>query len=189
MKKILNDKKWIRSLPNQLTLFRMAVVPVLLVLFPLNIKGLNVFCAVLFMLAALTDYFDGMLARHFSVESRLGAIMDPVADKTLVGASLILIAANGALWTWMAGLLLCREIGMSGLRLVALEQGFTIDVSNLGKWKTFFLDVAVVCLMVNEPLFGWPFREVGMIAIWTAFAFSMYSAWLYLQSFLSKIKI
>lgn len=180
------NNDWLKNLPNQLTLFRMGAVPVLLFLFPLNYDGLNIFCAALFTVAALTDWLDGYIARRYSLESRLGAIIDPIADKALTGAALLLLAANGALWAWMAGFLLVREMAISGLRLVAQEQGVAIPVNLLGKWKTLVLDVAIGCLMVNRPLFGIPFQQAGMVAIWLALFLSLYSFWIYFKSFLKQ---
>ena len=177
---------WLRDLPNQLTLFRIAVIPVLLFLYPLDFRSLRLFCALLLALAALTDWLDGYIARRFEAESRIGALLDPVADKMLTCAALILVTRSEALWAWMAGLLLCREMGMSGLRLVAREQGIDIKVNSMGKWKTLTLDVALVCLLVNEPLFGWPFREVGMISVWSSLLLSYASAWLYVREFWGK---
>ncbi len=185
----LDTKPWLKDLPNQLTLFRIASIPLLLILFPLDIKPLNLFCAALFTIAALTDWLDGFIARRYNLVTRIGAVLDPVADKMLVAAALVLLAKSGAIYAWMAGLLLCREIGISGLRLVALEKGLTISVSQWGKWKTLALDVGIVCMMVNRPLFGWPWVEVGMISMWIALGLSLYSAWLYSHSFWRKSNI
>lgn len=179
----------IKDLPNQLTLIRIAVVPILLILFPFGIDGLRLFCALLFAIAGMTDWLDGVVARQFKLESKLGALIDPIADKMLTGTGLILLAHSHDLWAWMAGTLLCRELVLSGLRQVAQQQGIVIQVNSLGKWKTLFLDVAIVCLMVNRPLFGWPFTQVGMVCIWAALFFSLYSAWLYIQEFWQKSQI
>jgi CDP-diacylglycerol--glycerol-3-phosphate 3-phosphatidyltransferase len=138
------------------------------------------------MIAAITDWLDGFIARRYNLVTKIGAVLDPIADKMLVAAALVLLAQSGAIFGWMAGLLLCREIGISGLRLVALEKGVTISVSQWGKWKTIALDVGIVCMMVNRPLFGWPWVEVGMISMWIALALSVFSAWQYTQAFLQK---
>ncbi len=175
-----------KGLPNKLTLFRMLAIPVLLFLFPLDFDALNTFCAFLFAVAAWTDFFDGFIARRFQMESRLGKLIDPIADKLLTTAGMVLLIANHTIWAWLAGFLLCRDIAMSGLRLVAREQGIDIAVNWFGKWKTFFLDTAIFCLMVRKPLFGWPFYEVGMICLWVSVFLSFYSAWLYFRDFFSK---
>ena len=174
---------WSKNIPNQLTLMRIAAVPILLVLYPLDMENVKVFCGLLFMLAAMTDFADGFIARRFNAESQIGAILDPIADKLLTAVALLLLASNGAMWTWMAGLLLAREIAMNGLRLVARDQNVDIPVSSLGKWKTLFLDVSITCLLVDKQLFGWPFHEVGMTAAWLSFFLSYYSAYLYFSNF------
>lgn len=179
-------ESFVKQLPNQLTLLRIASVPVLLVLYPLGLEGIKIFCGFLFMIAAITDWADGFIARRFQMESKLGAVLDPIADKLLTSTALLLLASQGILWVWMAGLLLGREMAINGLRLVAKDHGIDIPVSSFGKWKTCCLDVSIVCLMVDKQLFGWPFKEVGMIALWLAFGLSMYSAYIYFQSFWKK---
>lgn len=183
------NRKWWRLLPNYITFFRIAIVPILLLLYPINIFGLNVFCAFLFAIAALTDWLDGYIARKFRLESKVGALLDPIADKMLIASALVLVASSQNLWAWMAGLLLCREIAISGLRLIALQHNFNLDVHYTGKIKTIFLGVALTCLMINYPLFGWPFEEVGMISIWLALFFSIISIWIYIKKLLNKITL
>ena len=174
---------WLRELPNQLTFFRIAVVPLILVLYPLGLKSLQLFCVLLFMLAAFSDWLDGFIARRYRAETTLGVVLDPMADKMLTGAGLVLVAHSRALWAWVAGLLICRELGIAGLRLIAQESKIKIPSSNLGKTKTLFLGVALTCLLVNRQLFGWPFREVGMGCIWLSLATSLFSAYQYFISF------
>tara|TARA_B100000524_G_scaffold343509_1_gene239702 strand:- start:562 stop:1131 length:570 start_codon:yes stop_codon:yes gene_type:complete len=180
---------WLKNLPNYLTFFRIAVNPILLLLYPFDIKGIKVFCAALFALACFTDWLDGFIARRFNLETRLGAILDPIADKILIGTAIILIVSTNHLLPWLGGGLLCREIAVSGLRLAACQQKFSIDVSYIAKIKTFILDFSLTCLLVSYSLFGWPFLEIGMISIWFAFFISYYSAWLYLKDFMSKVTI
>ncbi len=177
-----------KHLPNQLSLFRMGVIPLILLLYPLGFKSLQLFSALLFALAAISDWLDGYIARKYYAESKLGAILDPIADKMLTGTALILLANSQAVWAWMAGFLLARELGMSGLRLVAQQQGIVIQVSTLGKVKTLLLDLALVCLLVNYPLWGLPFREIGMISIWLALGVSLYSAWQYIREFMGQAR-
>ena len=181
-------QQWVRDLPNQLSLCRIATTPILLFLFPFPYDVSRLFCAGLFVLAAVTDALDGFIARKFKAESALGALLDPIADKLLTTSVLVLLVYSGALWPWMSGLLLCRDVAMSGVRQIASDQGVKIPVSMTGKWKTLFLDVALVCLMVDQPLMGLPFREVGMVAIWVALVLSYYSAWLYISDYWSQVK-
>jgi CDP-diacylglycerol--glycerol-3-phosphate 3-phosphatidyltransferase len=173
----------LKNFPNQLTLFRIGVVPVLLVLFPLPFSGIKVFCAVLFAIASLTDWLDGFIARTFQAESSLGALLDPIADKLLMTCAIVLLTAADRMWPWMAGLFLCREMAVSGLRLVALQQQAPLEVSLLGKWKTLVLDVGLFGLLLDRSVWNIPMREAGMFFSWVALVLSLYSGWLYFASF------
>jgi CDP-diacylglycerol---glycerol-3-phosphate 3-phosphatidyltransferase len=106
-----------------------------------------------------------------------------------VGACLILLASSKALPAWICGFLLCRDIAVTGIRLVALEDGFTIAVSSFGKLKTIVQDVAIFCLLIGPDIFEIPFRLIGMIAIWLALAISLYSGYLYFEEFLDASAI
>lgn len=171
----------LKTLPNKLTLGRMAVIPVLLLLYPFaeNLVFLRIFCAIVFALAAATDFLDGYLARRYDNVTRLGAILDPMADKILITAAIVLLAHSGLIPAILAGLLLCREIGVSGLRLAARDQNITVSVNNFGKVKTVLQDVSVFLLLINTP----SLRTPGMIGLWAALIVSWYSAWLYWQAF------
>lgn len=179
---------WLRTLPNKLTIARMAAIPLLLLLYPLNIPKLNIVCAVIFAAAAITDWVDGYVARKYHAVTPLGALLDPIADKMLVAAALVLLAYNRVAPAFIAALLICRDIGINGIRLMALEQGRVIAVNEFGKWKTALTSVSIFCLMVNAPLFGLPFRTVGMLSLWVALGLSLYSAWLYGQAFITTPK-
>ncbi len=123
------------------------------------------------------------MARQFDSVTKLGAILDPIADKLLTAAGLILLTHSHQIYAWMAGLLLCRELAVSGLRHLAALKNIEIEVSGIAKWKTFTLDVAITCLMVNRSLFGWPWVEVGMVCLWVSLVISLYSAWEYGEKF------
>ncbi len=181
-------QKWYQELPNRLTLARMCVIPFLLVVHPWNFTFTRVICALVFLAAAITDFLDGYLARKYKSVSTLGALLDPVADKMLAAAGLIVLVKSDAIWPWMAGLILCRDIAISGLRLVALEKNFTIKVSTFGKLKTAAEDVAIFCLLINENLMDIPFRNVGIIAMWVTLALSLYSGYLYSMEFWHRTK-
>ena len=86
--------------------------------------ALSFFCGVLFAIASLTDWLDGYIARKYKMETKLGAVLDPLADKMLTGGALVLVAAENNLWVLVAGMLLCREIAISGIRLIACQHDF-----------------------------------------------------------------
>ena len=179
---------WKRELPNRLTWTRIWAIPVILILYPLDVSFFNVLCAFIFAAAAITDILDGFLARKYNAQSKLGALLDPLADKMLVAAALLLIAYNKAVFPLLAGLLLCREIGVSGLRLIAMERGINIPVNGYGKFKTIFQDVGIFCLMINRDFLSIPMRPIGMTAMWVALLLSIYSAWLYFHEFWLRSK-
>ena len=185
MRPLVTKIPWLSHLPNQLTLTRILAVPILLFIYPLAFQFTNVICALIFAAAAITDILDGFLARRYRQESAMGALLDPIADKMLTGASLLLLAHNQFLPAWICGFLLCRDIAVSGMRMVALEQGKNIKVSALGKIKTIVQDIAIFCLMIGADLFDIPFRLTGMIGIWIALAISLYSGYIYFEEFLA----
>ncbi len=170
-----------KTLPNKLTIGRIMIIPVILVVYPLTHQFVfpRIFCAILFLLAALTDFLDGYFARKYNHVSKLGALLDPIADKILVASSITILTNAGYLSAFVAGLLLCREIAIGGLRMAALELGFTIEVSELGKVKTAVQDLAFFCLMIYVD-FTIP---VGHIATVVALGLSYYSAFQYCREF------
>ena len=179
----LEKNPWIRDLPNQLTLFRIAVIPLFIVLAPWDYTPLNYFAGALFAIASITDWFDGFIARTFKVETQLGAILDPIADKLIVGAALVVLAARYQEYSPIFAVIMIREIGISGLRLIAAEKGITVSVNSFGKIKTVCIDVAITCFTVGTNLFGWPWMEVGFITLLLGTILSLYSAWLYWKQF------
>lgn len=181
-------RAWFKSLPNQLTLGRIATTPVILLLYPLDLFAINVFCALLFIAAAITDWLDGFLARRYELVTPLGALLDPIADKILVAAALVALSATGKAPAFLAGLMICRDIAVSGLRLMALEKNVKIAVSDFGKWKTGLQDIAIVCLMINRPVFNLPMHNLGMISLWLALGLSLYSAYAYGKAFWEMTK-
>ncbi len=175
-------------IPNQLTTIRILIVPILLFLYPFHTFITSTLCAILFAVAAASDFFDGYLARKWNMESEFGKLFDPIADKMLVSAALILVVNSGALPAWMAGLMICREVAISGLRLVAQEKSIKIEVIPLGKLKTMLQLLGLECLLINHQLFGWYVKEVGMIAIWGALIAGLYSAYEYFLHFKDEIE-
>ncbi len=176
---------WFKHLPNQLTLGRIVVIPVLLFIYPFDTAFTDILSALLFAVAGITDILDGYIARKYGQETKMGALLDPVADKMLSGACLLLLANSHNLAAWICGFLLCRDIAVSGMRLIAAEGGYTIEVSSFGKIKTIAQDVGIFCLMMGSDYLDIPFRVTGMISIWIALLVSLYSGYLYFQDFLT----
>jgi len=179
------------DLPNLLTLSRIAAIPLLVVLVALHRPASDFAACVLFSAAAITDYFDGRIARVRRLTSNLGRMLDPIADKLLVGATLMLLAGLGRLSAWglyPAIVILLREILVSGLReyLAGLRVG--LPVTNLAKWKTGFQMGALGTLLAgNESahllhLQFLPVSLIGEIMLWIAAALTLLTGWDYLKA-------
>ncbi|HKJ60650.1 MAG TPA: CDP-diacylglycerol--glycerol-3-phosphate 3-phosphatidyltransferase, partial [Hyphomicrobiales bacterium] len=146
---------------------------------------------VIFILAAITDFFDGYLARAWSQQSRLGQMLDPIADKLLVGAVLLLLVADQTIsgWSlWAALIILSREILVSGLREYLAELNVMVAVSRLAKWKTTVQMVALCILLVGEPvgdMCACGAVEIGLVMLWIAALLTLYTGFDY---FLAGLK-
>jgi CDP-diacylglycerol--glycerol-3-phosphate 3-phosphatidyltransferase len=180
--------KSILSHPNTLTLFRIAAVPiiVILMLYPNRIS--TWIAAILFSLAAITDYFDGYIARKFGLVSNLGKVMDPVADKLLVSSAFIMLTALGWVPAWMVCIIIGREIAVTGLRNIIAEKGEDVSASSLGKYKTGFQIAAIIPLLIHYPFFGLDVQAVGWFFLWGALAFTLWSGADYFIKFRKLLK-
>jgi CDP-diacylglycerol--glycerol-3-phosphate 3-phosphatidyltransferase len=125
------------SLPDQLTVARIAAVPVVVVLFAWDFPNHAYWATAVFVVAMATDQIDGWLARRRGTSSRLGTLLDPVADKVLVLAALVMLVGEGVAPGWMVSLIVVREILVSGLRLAAVERGVVLGARDLGRVKTW----------------------------------------------------
>ena len=184
------------DLPNLLTLSRIAAIPLLMVLCAVRAPWADLAACALFSAAALTDYFDGKLARQRQQISDFGRMLDPIADKLLVGAALMLLAGTGRLSDFgllPAIVIMLREILVSGLReyLAGLKLG--LPVTSLAKWKTGFQMGALGTLLAGDtasPLLGLGFLPVSLIGelmLWTAAGLTLVTGWDYLQAGLRHV--
>ncbi len=146
------------NLPNLLTLCRIVVIPVVVLLLYVpdgNISFTRSIAAfVLYVVATLTDLLDGYLARRYAMVTPLGKLLDPLADKLLVCAALIMLVPPGRVSAWMVVIVVAREIGVTALRGVASTEGVIIAASALGKAKTLLLNIGVAALILHYPVFG-----------------------------------
>lgn len=171
-----------RNIPNLLTFFRVAVVPaalVITVMYPLQSKLL----LWLFLAAAITDFLDGYLARKWNAVTKLGTLLDPVADKLLVAIILIFFARYTVAPVLAVALLLLRELYVSGLREYIAQQGGTLPVSRGGKWKTA-LQLVAISIMLAALAYQLP-TDIwlsGVLLLWVSVAFSLLSAFGYTRA-------
>ena len=131
------------TVPDQLTLARALAVPVVVVLFAWNFPNHDYWATAVFVVAMATDQVDGWLARRWNQTSAFGSLLDPIADKVLVMAALVMLIAEGVAPAWMVAAIVAREFLVSGLRLAAIERGIVIAARDLGKLKTWAQAVAV----------------------------------------------
>jgi cardiolipin synthase len=179
------------DLPNLLTLSRIAAIPLLVALVALRDPAADFAACVLFSTAAVTDYFDGLLARNRRQQSDLGRMLDPIADKLLVGAALMMLVGQGRLTSWAlypAIVIMLREILVSGLREYLAGIRIGLPVTSLAKWKTGFQMGALGTLLAGNSsahLLHLSFIPVGMIGeamLWIAAALTLWTGWDYLTA-------
>ncbi len=176
----------IYSIPNLLTLMRIALIPVFVGIFYLPWGYANVACAVVYGLAGVTDWLDGYLARRLNQTSPLGAFLDPVADKLMVAAALILLvqANPSPALAIPVVIIIGREIAISALREWMAELGAraTVAVSAIGKIKTVTQMVAITMLIYRDDLLGIPIYTVGYVLLYMAAILTFWSMVVYLRA-------
>lgn len=177
------DADMLTSLPNLLTLSRIAVIPVVVALFYVPGAWAAWAAAGLFAAACVTDYIDGWLARAWALESAIGKFLDPIADKLLVAAVLVMLVAADRLTGLSvvpAVVILLREVLVSGLREYLAGLNVGVPVSMLAKWKTALQMVAIAVLIVGDagPA-GLPLAEIGTVGLWAAALLTLVTGWDY----------
>ena len=178
------------KIPNILTIGRIIIVPIFVLTF--FIPGLfgDLIPFFLFALASFTDYLDGLLARMFKEESNLGELLDPIADKILVAAALILLVMNGTIKNYeviAAIIILTREILISGLREFLAKGRVTMQVTSLSKLKTFIQMISIAILLTGESgnkiinFQDYNAQTIGIILLWLSAFLTLYTGYDYLR--------
>ena len=172
------------NIPNSLTLIRILLIPVFVIIFYLPYKWAHLLAAAIFTFAAVTDLLDGYLARKLGQISKLGAFLDPVADKLMVAVVLVLLVQeHPSIWLALpAAVIIGREITVSALREWMAELGARrkVAVSFFGKFKTVMQMIALVLLIYREPVLGLPVYQTGMISLYIAALLTLWSMLQYL---------
>ena len=183
------------SLPNMLTYGRMALVPViagLLLYAGPKENAARWMALVLFIIAAITDFFDGYLARKWQLQSTLGRMLDPIADKVLVAVVLLVLASDGILFgghIWAAVIILAREVLVSGLREYLGELRVSVPVTQIAKWKTTFQLIALGLLIAGpagDTLIP-HVTDAGIVFLWIAAGLTLYSGYDYFRAGLKHV--
>jgi len=168
------------NLPNALSLVRIFLVPVLVVFLIVVPRPYNLTAAAVFLAAVLTDWLDGRIARSTRQVTTLGKLLDPVADKLLISASLISLVQMRRVDAWMVVLIVCRDLAITGLRGIAASQNVVIQASDLGKATMTAEVIAVALLILNYPAIAAP---LGKTALAVAILLSLASGVAYFQKF------
>jgi CDP-diacylglycerol--glycerol-3-phosphate 3-phosphatidyltransferase len=163
------------NLANRLTLARIFLVPIFMIFLLVRIPYGQYIAAAIFIIAASTDGLDGYIARARNQVTKLGKLMDPLADKLLVSAALISLVEVRLVPAWVAVVIIGREFAVTGLRTIAASEGLIISASKLGKWKTVSQIIAIVALILNDFFIAQINFSLGLIALYVAVFFTVLS--------------
>lgn len=166
------------NLPNKLSALRIALIPVVIILLLNGSFSGDLAALIVFSLAAITDKFDGYYARKHNLITSLGKILDPLADKLLISGTLIAFVQLGKITAWPVIIIIARELAVTGLRVVAADQGSVIAANNWGKWKTTIQIITVIALIVDPYIINIPVVIINLL-VWTAVLITIYSGYTY----------
>ncbi|QWF70395.1 CDP-diacylglycerol--glycerol-3-phosphate 3-phosphatidyltransferase [Methylomonas paludis] len=180
------------NLPTYLTLLRIALIPLLTIVFYMPWEYSNLVCTLIFLFAAFTDWLDGYLARKLGLETAFGAFLDPVADKLMVAFVLVLVvqAEASPYLAIPAAIIISREITIASLRewMAEIGQRAKVKVSQLGKWKTTAQMTSVSMLLYRDDLFGLPINNIGYWLLYLSAILTLWSMINYLVAALSTFR-
>src|SRR3989337_3411128 len=175
------------NLPNSLTILRIFLVPLLVVVLLTRFPNWEFIGVAIFLAAALTDWLDGHIARRRRQITALGAWLDPIADKVLVGAAFIALVEMRLAPAWMVVIIVGREVTVTALRNIALMRGFSIAVSGFGKAKMAVEVVTITTLILGER--SQMMESFGHAALWLAMALALISAFQYFRRFWIQMSV
>ncbi len=183
------------NLPTALTWLRIIMIPIVVGAFTvpepwMTLETRNLLATSVFILASLTDWLDGYLARRLGQTSAFGAFLDPVADKLLVAAALIVLVGLGRTSVWIATIIIGREIAISALRewMANLGRARSIAVNMLGKNKTTAQMIAIPMLLYYDPIGAVPIAGLGNVLIWVAAVLTLVSMGYYMRIALPQLR-
>lgn len=183
------SRQSLTTLPNVLTYLRMAVIPVIVVLLiPPSSDFLRNLAFLVYVLASLTDYFDGLLARRRNTVTSIGKLLDPLADKLLTSAVLIMLIPHAKVEAWLVFLIIGREITITGLRSIAVAHGLIINASRMGKNKMVSQTLAFIFLLPAVPQVQSTLDLIGTVFLWVSLFLGYISAFDYFLNFYKEAK-
>jgi CDP-diacylglycerol--glycerol-3-phosphate 3-phosphatidyltransferase len=171
------------TLANKITLFRIVIVPLIVVFlyFPGRITCMLAMLG--FILAALSDMVDGHIARRSNTVTSFGKFLDPLADKLLISSVLVMLSALGWVPAWVVIVIICRELMVTGLRAIAADEGVVIAADKFGKMKTVLQMLALTPLLLHYPWFGFDPNPAGQFLLYMALILTVFSGGNYLYAF------
>ncbi len=171
------------NLATKITILRIIIIIPVLMLLSFATKLTCFIACVLFVVAALSDFIDGYIARRYRQVTSLGKFLDPLADKFLICTALIELASLNWIPSWTVHIIVIRELAVTGLRAVAADYGIVLAADTYGKWKTTFQILAVIPLMLHYPYFGMDLHLIGMVLLYAAVFFTVLSGYNYFYQF------
>ncbi len=175
------------NLPNLITLLRIFLIPVFILVFLTPTEPRSLAAAVIFMVASLTDLMDGYLARRWGQITKLGKFLDPIADKFLVLAALILLVDFHRVSSWIAIVIIGRELAVTGLRAIASSSGIVIAADEAGKYKMAIQTISIVLLILGTKIGFISFHVWGTFLLWISMILAILSGVQYFMKFLNQI--
>lgn len=177
------------NLPNKITFIRVLLIPVFIIMFYMDIPNSQIYAGIIFIIASLTDTLDGYLARKHSLVTKLGKFIDPLADKLLVSAALILLTERNIIPGWVVIIIIAREFTITGFRIIAASEGVTIAASSLGKFKTITQLIAIVLLLFNNIFFNKFNIPMDQIFLYISLIFTVLSGFDYIYKNISTLNL
>ena len=171
------------NLPNKITLSRILIVPVIIILLYFENKITCLLACIGFILASATDLVDGHIARRTGLVTSFGKFLDPLADKVLITSVLVMLVKLGWAEAWVAIIIICRELIITGLRAIAADEGVVIAADTFGKWKTIMQMLALIPLILHYPWFGLSPVLLGQFLLYIAVILTVFSGVNYLNTF------
>ncbi len=183
-----------RHLPNKITILRIILIPIFIFLLLYNFSGeivllgsrkidINIFMAtIIFIIAAITDFLDGYLARKYNLVTNIGKFLDPLADKLLVCSAFIVMIELNLIPSWFVVCVITREFAVTGLRMLALEQGEVIAAGILGKLKTVMQLLAIIFILLGNPIFNYYSIPFDRIVLWLSLILTIISGLEYFKN-------
>jgi CDP-diacylglycerol--glycerol-3-phosphate 3-phosphatidyltransferase len=177
----------ILNISNTLTILRIISIPFILIPLQSGDPRSSLLAAVIFALSFVTDWLDGFIARKKNLVTKFGKILDPLADKLLIGCSFIMLIDLDRVDGWIGVLIIGREIAVTWLRAMLAAKGIILSSSWWGKYKTFFQAMAMIPLMIHYPYFMIDFHFWGMTLLWIALILTLWSGLLYFIQYFSTV--